>query len=121
MSGTGRDQALCHLRRSDRCQLVSQTFADGADVFVGQRLEVGDHALLSAAARTNEDEVLAETIESIFQQKPRPSPADTIAITALMPMTMPRLVSTERPLWTNRAPRATRIADRKLMVRLSGK
>src|SRR6266511_2389246 len=44
-----------------------------------------------------------------------PSPADTRAITALMPMTMPRLASTDRPLLTIRAVRATRIAARKLM------
>ena len=43
--------------------------------------------------------------------------ADTIAMTALMPMTMPRLVSPERPLLTRSAARATRMAEKKLISR----
>jgi hypothetical protein len=38
-----------------------------------------------------------------------------MAMTAAVPMTMPRLVSSERPLWTSRAPRATRREARKLI------
>src|SRR5207244_12038927 len=44
-----------------------------------------------------------------------PPPADTMAMTAPMPMTMPKLVRDERPLFTSRAARATRSAANKLM------
>ena len=44
------------------------------------------------------------TVSSFSSSSKRaPSPADTRAITALMPMTMPRLVNVERPLLTTRA------------------
>src|SRR5438552_14035695 len=38
-----------------------------------------------------------------------------MAITAPMPMTMPKLVSAERPLFTSRAAKATRMAERRLI------
>src|ERR1700730_9316994 len=38
-----------------------------------------------------------------------------MAMTALMPITIPRLVRIDRPLLTSRADRATRIAERKLI------
>src|SRR3989442_56858 len=46
-----------------------------------------------------------------------PPLADTMAMTAPMPMTMPRLVNVDRPLLIRRAVKATRRADRKLMAR----
>src|SRR5262245_61235757 len=48
--------------------------------------------------------------------KRAPLPAATMAMTALMPMTMPRLVRIDRPMLTSRAPKATRMAERKLML-----
>src|SRR5262249_55224543 len=47
-----------------------------------------------------------------------PAPAATIAITAPMPMMIPKLVSADRPLFNNKASSATRRAERRLMAAL---
>jgi hypothetical protein len=41
-----------------------------------------------------------------------------MAMTAAMPITIPRLVRVVRPLWTSKAPRATRSAEKKLIAGL---
>src|SRR5262249_54511642 len=62
-----RSDALHHLRFRDAGEERSDLLADGGSVGTCERYVVGDDALLRAAAGSDEDQVLADGVESFVQ------------------------------------------------------